>query len=327
MPRTRVDHLFFFAVLCPLIGCAKQDRTVRDEPAAPAPKRRVLSRERIRASIQWLASDARRGRGSFSDDARLRAVWIAERFKESGLHAPAGGYLMPFTRGGKQSRNVVGIVSGRGPEVVLVGAHYDHLGQRGRQIYYGADDNASGVSVLLEVARLLAVEKPERSIWFVAFGAEEKGVAGSRAFVATPPCPLGRVTLMVNLDMLGRGFYENAYGTSMKDGLGIIVHRPQDSIGEFLYKASPDFGLRVMVLPDSFLRRFGGNFYYDSLPFNEKGIPTIFFSTSLHADYHRPSDTPDKIHYGKLARIAGLVLALLKKTTSPPDSSAKGVAP
>ncbi|MBU1537463.1 M28 family peptidase, partial [Myxococcota bacterium] len=146
------------------------------------------------------------------------------------------------------------------------------------------------------------------------FGAEEQGIRGSRAFVAHPPFPLDKISFMINMDMLGRNFFELEYGDAMKEGLGAIVHLPTDSLQKLVFEMAPKHGLSILMLQDSFLQRFGKGFFYDSKPFNAKGIPTLFFSTSLHKDYHRPSDTVEKIRFDKLTRTGAFILAILEKS-------------
>ncbi|HUL58028.1 MAG TPA: M20/M25/M40 family metallo-hydrolase [Anaeromyxobacteraceae bacterium] len=205
--------------------------------------------------------------------------------------------------------NVIGIVPGADPalagECVVVGAHYDHLGLGGEgslspektgTVHPGADDNASGTAAMLEIARAFAAgPRPRRTVVLVAFGAEELGLLGSARFVKAPPagCPPDRMALMVNLDMVGRPQRGKVYveGASTAKGLR------EDVIAE---------AARAPAIPLAVA--FGGDGYgpSDQTSFYAVGVPVLFFFTGAHADYHRPSDTPDKIDAAGLVEVARL---------------------
>jgi Zn-dependent M28 family amino/carboxypeptidase len=198
--------------------------------------------------------------------------------------------------------NVLGRLAGRSSETLVVGAHYDHLGRGGSgsldpgaegAVHHGADDNASGTAALLELARALAArsELLERSVVFAAFGAEELGLLGSLHFVEHPPLPLEQVVAMLNLDMVGR-----------LDSRGLVVQGRDTSPAwaELLEAANggPQLRLRLMR---------GGSGPSDHAPFFHAGIPVLFFFTGMHADYHRPSDTSDRVDATGISRILSLV--------------------
>ena len=202
------------------------------------------------------------------------------------------------------TRNVVGVLDGAGPladETVVVGAHYDHLGHGGLRsgslaflssdIHNGADDNASGTSMVLELARRLA-RRPDplpRRVVFVAFSGEERGLLGSKHYVEHPPFPLAGTVLMTNFDMVGRLNDKNEltlYGTGTTPGL--------DSLVEALGK-SADFTVKKIA---------EGHGPSDQESFYLKNIPVLFAFTGGHRDYHRPSDDTDRINFAGMARIA-----------------------
>lgn len=201
-----------------------------------------------------------------------------------------------------QSQNVVGRWPGTSDETVVIGAHYDHLGLGGpgslasspeAQPHPGADDNASGVAGLLELARRFA-SRPEphrRGLLFVAFGAEELGTLGSSQFVKNPPVPLDRVVAMLNMDMIGR----------MKDDT-LEVHGLGTSPA---WKGIVEEANRTAKL--NLKLRDGGYGPSDHAPFYGAGLPVFFVFTGVHADYHRPSDTADKIEAEGLLRVLDLV--------------------
>ena len=206
-------------------------------------------------------------------------------------------------RSSAQVRNVVAYLPGSGEhadEFVIVGAHYDHLGigQLGHtmgppgSIYHGADDNASGVAAVLEIASQLAkAPPPPRSIVFVFFTAEEEGLIGSDWFVNHPPVPLEKVVAMLNLDMVGRLKDENV----LVGGWGTAANF--DSIVKSAVAGTP-------MHTQSFEK--GGLGPSDHMSFALKKIPVLFLFTGLHADYHRPTDTADKINFGGIDEVASV---------------------
>ncbi|MFT5422532.1 MAG: hypothetical protein ACI89L_000297 [Phycisphaerales bacterium] len=216
-----------------------------------------------------------------------------------------------ITRTPKRTHNIGALLPGVGPlanEYVVVGAHYDHVGNGDigsstpGLIHPGADDNASGTANMLIVAQTLAEAYAElgegdstRSIVFLAFTAEESGLEGSRLFVTKPPFPIDSVTLMLNLDMVGR----------MRDGLlelGGLHSAPE--LEEFVNPHLADSGLRV--------RRGSsiGDNRSDHASFDAKKVPNLFFFTGLHDEYHTPDDTPDLLNDEGAVRIADLVASI-----------------
>ncbi len=205
------------------------------------------------------------------------------------------------------ARNVAGLLRGRdasvSDEVVIVGAHFDHLGYgrfgsiggpaaRGK-LHPGADDNASGVATVLELAAYFAhgEARPRRSILFLAFAGEEMGLLGSRHYVEHPLFPLAQTVAMVNCDMVGR----STNGSLMVGGGGTA-----SGLRALVDTANASRGLAIRHNP-------GGAAPSDSLPFFRKKIPVLFFFTGVHDDYHRPSDTADKIDYAAHERVSLLV--------------------
>jgi hypothetical protein len=233
------------------------------------------------------------------------------------------------------TRNVVGVVPGRGPEAIVVGAHYDHLGLGATgsldpkpegKVHHGADDNASGTAALIGLARAIAPRRAElaRSVYFVAFGAEELGTLGSSHFVKAPPVPLERIAAMVNMDMVGR----------LRDSTLELHGVGSSPVWKGLIEeANGAAGLKLRIVE-------GGYGPSDHNPFYAAGRPVLFAFTGAHADYHRPSDTADKIDAVGIARVLGLIeptVALLARSTepvpfvrvaaeaSPPASAARGL--
>jgi hypothetical protein len=210
-------------------------------------------------------------------------------------------------------RNVVGIVSGSDAalkdEFVIVGAHYDHLGRSSRfsmnqnstgQIHHGADDNASGTAAIIEMAKAALESRKDfrRSLLFMTFAGEEHGLLGSSHYVNHPSVPLEKTIAMINLDMVGR-----AGGRILVDGL---ANAP--SIEEDLKAAESSSPLNIKAL-----RGGPGAGASDDATFLLRKIPAINFFSGFHSDYHRPSDTWEKIDAGGGAAVADLALALARQ--------------
>jgi len=246
--------------------------------------------------------------------------------------APASGPLEGWRIRGEtaierretQARNVLAILRGRGTEdgegrpaipaaeTVVLGAHYDHLGFGGvnsaapgvNAVHHGADDNASGTALLIEVARRLAAAGPlPRTVLFVAFSGEERGLLGSGHYTANAPLPLADTVAMVNLDMVGRLNADKliVQGADTGTGLDPLIDR-LGAAGTFtIAKESGGFG------PS------------DHASFYARKIPVLHLFTGSHADYHRPTDTAEKINYEGMERIATLVTDLVRELASAPE--------
>jgi aminopeptidase YwaD len=201
--------------------------------------------------------------------------------------------------------NVIAVLKGSNPakadEYIVIGAHHDHLGMGGQgsssrmpdtvAIHYGADDNASGVAAVLELAGKLSSLKPERSIVFVTFGAEEKGILGSNYFTSHPPVPLDKIELMLNLDMVGRlrDSLLQVGGAGTSPGFKTYIQSSEKN-SPFIFSISdPGYG------PS------------DHAAFYSKDKPVLFFTTGAHQDYHTPFDRADSINYAGLAEITEYV--------------------
>lgn len=217
------------------------------------------------------------------------------------------GARIQIERHAIETKNVVGVIEGAGShadETVVIGGHYDHLGHGGMlsgslalfssDIHNGADDNASGTSMVLELARRLGARRdpPPRRVVFIAFSGEEKGLLGSQYYVSHPLFPLASTVMMINCDMVGRLNAHNdltMIGTGTTEGL--------DSLVDVLGKSAGLNIKKVAGMTDG----FGGS---DHQSFYAKHIPVLFAFTGIHGDYHRPSDDSDRINYSGMARIA-----------------------
>ena len=245
--------------------------------------------------------------------------------------------------------NVIGILEGSDPalknETIVIGAHYDHLGHGGAgslapkegEIHHGADDNASGVAGVLELARIFSTQnpRPRRSIVFATFSGEEEGLLGSNYYVNHPVVPLADTVAMINMDMIGRmknksltiggmgtatewaALVENAnklqgitvsathgnapVGSQVASGMPIVVA----ANGQPIVHNDPAKQFTLTLNADGYGPSDHSSFY-------AKQIPVLFFWTGTHADYHKPSDTADKINYEDESRILGVVAKIVQ---------------
>lgn len=215
-------------------------------------------------------------------------------------------------------RNVVGKIEGSSSETIVIGAHYDHDGKDGEAIYNGADDNASGVTGLLEIAEAFMANnnKPKRTLLFIAFAAEEKELLGSEYYVSHPVIPWDSTVAMIAMDMIGRN--EDTASMSEQSRAGFPVVTAEESENS-LYVIGTTFSKDMKKITDEANQGIGFDLRYgydnvqnsvrrsDSWSFLDKGIPALYYSTGLHPDYHRPSDTSDKINTAKTEKVIKLV--------------------
>ena len=269
--------------------------------------------QRALADVRFLADDRQEGRGIGTAGLRRAGVYIRDGFEHAGLRATFQVFTIPpdapavlhTMLGGLSTRNVVAILPGTSPalrgEVVVIGAHYDHLGLGGPdamdpdstgRVHNGADDNASGTAALLEVARQLAHRQPARTIVFVAFSGEEEGTLGSSYFVQHPvPQPVDSIYAMLNMDMVGR-----------------LRSARLLALGAATAKEFPAL-LDSLNTPARFDLRASGDGWgpSDHEVFFAARRPVLHFFTDLHEDYHRSTDDWDKINASGLAQIAQFV--------------------
>jgi len=301
--------------------------------AGPSGAQVAIEPEGMMATLTYLADEKFRGRGVGSTELDQVAAFIATKFESVGLlpgGEPSGSWYQEWMDPDRsmRMRNVVGILPGRNPELaresVVIGAHYDHLGMKGTsqesagKVHPGADDNASGVAVLLEMAsRLTLVANMERPVVFVAFTGEETGRKGSRYFVQNEKrYPVSSVTGMINLDTVGR---------LGKGKLIILGAASAKEWGTLFQEAAKPLKLEIAESTQDLDSS-------DQKSFHEAGVPAVQLFTGPHLDYHRPTDTADKIDGKGLVKIAMLTrtvaftLANLQAPLTRTITAAPGVA-
>lgn len=302
--KISTKHLSLITLTCILASCGYEDSY---DPII-----------QIRSDISILASDSLQGREVGTEGEKMAASYIVEQFKKAGL-SPKGtaefhqSFFVKTSNNpheqaeigadpdsaGITGYNVLGIIDNPSDEIIVVGAHYDHLGlgifsslHRGKEsIHNGADDNASGVAAMLHLARVLSKKKLDRDIVFIGMSGEEKGLWGSNYFVKNPTIDLEKVDYMINMDMVGR----------LDNERGLAVHGTGTSpIWNWMVDNSNTDSLKIM-------KSESGVGPSDHTSFYLQDIPVLHFFSGQHEDYHKPSDDSDKINVEGILQIASLI--------------------
>lgn len=275
----------------------------------------------IKEDVTFLASDALEGRQTGSDGEQKAANYIAERFQNLGLQEKGTqGYFQTFSFRPKTDphqkvnytvkdgdstitgTNVIGLIDNKAENTIIIGAHYDHLGlgaegslHRGEKaIHNGADDNASGVAVLLNLAEKLKAKNTNNNYLFMAFSGEEMGLLGSNYFVKNPTIDTKKVDYMINMDMVGR---LKADSTLAVYGVG----------------TSPILKQTVNANNSKFkiVAKESGVGPSDHTSFYNADIPVLHFFTGQHEDYHKPTDDTEKLNYEGMQIISNYIFEII----------------
>jgi Zn-dependent M28 family amino/carboxypeptidase len=267
------------------------------------------------ADIRTLASPAFAGRLTGTPGSRLAQAYITRRFRELGIEPFGASYAKPFvfvdTRYEVQTEypnalNLIGQIRGSAhPErIMVVSAHYDHLGVQKGRAYLGADDNASGVAAMLAVAAHFKQHPPLNTIVFAAFDGEEQGLRGAKAMMEAPPFPIKSVAMNLNFDMVSRNDKNEIYvvGTRYTPALKALV--AQAAAGSKLnVKIGHDSKIPGAPPDDDWTNSS------DHGVFHKAGIPFLYFGVEDHADYHKPGDTFEKIDPGFYTDVVRLLVS------------------
>ena len=303
----RCSRLLLIALLLPAAAVLISPASAEDAPTTTAAKP-AIDAERLMAHVRWMAAPERKGRGAWPD-REATAAYIAKAFAEAGLKVLPGRKDMFQDKAGLKEPALRNVVAWLPPppeakgEYVILSSHYDHLGQKVTVIkdgetetrvsmtFAGADDNASGVAVLLEIARVLGAKHKAdptalgRGVVFVAFDLEEQNLIGSQDYVKRTPLPLDGCAAFLTMDMLGRSLADLipgslfVMGTENSAALDALVRKqPEPTDGERII-------LGIDFQPG----------YSDYVPFKDAKIPYIFLTSGACADYHRATDVVARI--------------------------------
>lgn len=287
----------------------------------------VICRENAEAYIGFLASDALKGREAGTKWGKIAGEYIVSNLKTLGISPLYDSYFQPFEAYRKERQkkgryqvhpdsaavlkqevhqklsmnNILGVIEGRSTdEYVIIGAHYDHLGYdpmiEGDRIYNGADDNASGVSAVLQIAEAFtaAGRQPERTIIFAFWDGEEKGLLGSEYFTLAFK-DMDKVKAYINFDMIGRNADESNPGYLM-----YFYTASCPAFGEWMKDSIEKYGLDLAPDYRPWDRPVSGS---DNASFARRDVPVIWYHTAGHPDYHMPGDHAERINWNKVVDI------------------------
>ena len=283
-----------FALLLLASACAvPTGETPGVEVAAPAAERQLI------ADLRILSADDMQGRDTGAPGGERARAYIVSRLEAMGVEPSAMGRLQPFEAQGRTREgprafngiNILGLIRGTrvGDRYIVVTAHYDHVGVNDSQIYNGADDNASGVATMLELARRLKAEAPEHSVIFVAFDGEERGLLGAKHFVEAPPVPLSSIALNMNFDMTAR---------AETDGKLWVTGTYQHPTFRPVLETVPAQGPVSLAFGKDTPQDTGANNWVEASDhgaFYRAGVPFLYLGVDYHPDYHKPTDDLVKV--------------------------------
>ncbi|MDC9723029.1 MAG: M28 family metallopeptidase [Urechidicola sp.] len=276
----------------------------------------------VKEHVYALASDAFEGRQTGERGQKMAAEYLVNQYKSFGISGINGSdnyyQYIPVDSLNKRSKNpsenVIAFIEGtENPnEILVISSHYDHEGIKNEKVYNGADDNASGTTAVLEIAQAFATAKKEgygtkRSILFMNFTGEEKGLLGSKYFSNNPVYPLKNMVAGLNIDMIGRIGKErdpsddNYVYVIGADRLSTELHEINEKANATYTHLELDYKFNALDDPNKFYNRS------DHYNLAKNNIPIIFYFNGTHADYHKPTDTADKINLELLTKRAQLV--------------------
>ncbi|WP_395649918.1 M20/M25/M40 family metallo-hydrolase [Brevundimonas sp.] len=298
-PNTAAIAGLTLAALLGLAGCDTVGLSPEATPAPAAPPPVQPVPEQLMTDVRVLSADDMEGRDTGSPGGERARAYIVSRLEAIGIAAPPMGRLQPFaaevpTRSGPTryaGTNILGLIPGtRVPDrYIVISAHYDHVGTRDGLIYNGADDNASGVATMLEIATQLKAQPPEHSVIIVAFDGEERGLIGAKHFVQAPPVPLASIALNLNFDMTAR---------AETDGHLWVTGTYQHPTLRPMLEPVPAVGPVSLAFGKDTPQDTGANNWVEASDhgaFFKAGIPFLYLGVDYHPDYHRPSDDFERI--------------------------------
>jgi len=317
---------FLFVVTLFLISCKSKKEVVKKKTVDTATiYANTITTDDVEDYVFTLASDKFEGRATGEIGQKYAAKYLANKYSNFGVKKYSNDsyyQTIPISaltnkkRGytpKNPSENVIAYIEGteKPDEVLVISSHYDHMGIKDDKIYYGADDNASGTTAVLEISQAFAKAKkeghgPKRSIMFINFTGEERGLLGSKYFASNPVVPMENIVANLNIDMIGRIGKEHPNDENYvyvigADRLSTELHNINEKANEKYTKMDLDYTYNEDDDPNRFY------FRSDHYNFAKNRIPIIFYFNGVHADYHKPTDTPDKINLELLVKRAKLV--------------------
>lgn len=247
-----------------------------------------VNKTELLKDLQILSSSKYEGRKTGTPGNYAAAEYIIERFESIGLNSINGNYKQGFSFNNRNSEkingtNLIGYIKGKTNNIIVISAHYDHVGIKNSKIYHGADDNASGVSALLQIAEYFKNNEPLNTIYFIAFDAEEMGLQGAYSFLKDPQTNKKALKLNVNMDMVSHNDKSELYAAG-------TYQTP--ILKELIKDADKNTGIKILFghdIPGTGAEDW--TMQSDHGPFSKENIPFLYFGVEDHKDYHQASDT------------------------------------
>lgn len=286
----------------------------------------TITPEELKTHLYIVASDENEGRDTGSKGQKRAGQYLIDQYKSNGISYPKGAenfyqkvpsefMARAYSPKLPDSENIWAYIEGseKPDEILVISAHYDHVGMKNGEVYNGADDDGSGTVTLLEIAQAFMQAKkeghgPKRSILFLHVTGEEHGLHGSRYYSEHPLFPLANTITDLNIDMIGRRDAKHKDNPNYvyligSDRLSTDLHKISEESNKKYGHLELDYKYNALNDPEQIYYRS------DHYNFAKKGVPALFYFNGVHEDYHLPGDTPDKIEYDILAKRARLVFA------------------
>jgi hypothetical protein len=326
--------LFIVTIAMVAVSCSTAQKTTKVTDVVVY--KNSITPAELSKHLYIVADDNMEGRNTGEPGQKRAGEYLINEYKKNGISFPPGAtnfyQKVPseFMKRGfapklNDSENIWAFIEGseKPQEIIVISAHYDHVGMKNGEVFNGADDDGSGTVALLEIAQAFKKAKnegngPKRSILFLHVTGEEHGLHGSRFYSENPLFPIENTVVDINIDMIGRrdtlhpktNNYVYVIGS---DRLSSELHTINEEVNAKYTQLELDYKYNDRKDPERIY------FRSDHYNFAKKGIPAIFFFNGIHADYHQSSDTPDKIEYDALAKRAQLAFVLAWELANRPE--------
>ncbi|MFH7017459.1 M28 family peptidase [Flavobacterium sp. FlaQc-47] len=322
-----MKKILILLIIGSAFSCKNTQSVVSKDNSDPSKYIKLISEKDLKTMLYVVASDEMEGRETGSKGQKKAGLYMIEQYKKSGVsfpkgatdyyqHIPAAFLNAKRNENLPDSENIWAYIEGseKPDEVLVISAHYDHVGIKKGEVYNGADDDGSGTVAVIEMAKAFAKAKkdghgPKRSILFLHVTGEEHGLHGSRYYSENPLFPIANTIADINIDMIGRRDVEHAQTNNYvyvigADRLSTDLHNIVVAQNEKYAKIDLDFKFNDPKDPNHFYERS------DHYNFAKFGIPAVFFFNGVHEDYHQKGDEPQKIEYDALTKRTQLAFSV-----------------
>jgi Zn-dependent M28 family amino/carboxypeptidase len=322
-----MNKILFLFVLATILSCSSAKVTESADNSDPTKYMNTINPNDLKTHLYVVASDGMEGRETGSDGQKRAGVYLINQYKKNDISFPKGANSyyqnVPAAflnakrdQGLLDSENIWAFIEGseKPNEIVVISAHYDHVGVKNGAVYNGADDDGSGTVALLEIAKAFQNAKkeghgPKRSILFLHMTGEEHGLLGSSYYSENPLFPLSNTITDINIDMIGRRDAAHANTNNYvyvigADRLSTDLDNITATANKKYVQMDLDYKYNDPADPNHFYERS------DHYNFAKNGVPSVFLFNGVHADYHQKTDTPDKIEFDALTKRAQLAFTI-----------------